>query len=181
VDPLLGLVELLGIAEEHELGRGRRDGHGVREGVLAGLVDEEDVDRALHVVPRPEPRGAGDEVERRLSLLGAPIERPPGMAGGLDVPEPPVLARLLPAHLQADHVGGFFVFVGPAQLVEEEDSSGHPPAPMPPRTCSRGASSGGRLGGHRSSDDVPEEAILSETGTGTGASRHGGASAGAVG
>ena len=72
VAPLERLVELLGIAEEHERAAGRRDGDRVGEAELAGLVDEEDVDAPRHggrrTRARPCPRRRGGS--RRASAAG---------------------------------------------------------------------------------------------------------------
>ena len=72
VAPLLRLLELLRIAEQHEAPRRLRDGEHVRERHLAGLVDEENVDapatlrepRATRCRRRREParRRAGRDI-----------------------------------------------------------------------------------------------------------------------
>ena len=57
-----GLAELLGIADEHEVARGRANRDDVGERHLSGLVDEEVVERLLHPRTSEQPRGAGDEL-----------------------------------------------------------------------------------------------------------------------
>ena len=63
------LVELLRIAEQDEAVRRSCDRDHVGQRDLAGLVDEQDVDRVDHLRRRPQPRRAGGEV-------GAPIVEP---------------------------------------------------------------------------------------------------------
>ncbi len=55
VAPLLRLLELLRVAEQHERPAGLGDGQRVGERHLPGLVDEEDVDALEHLLARPEP------------------------------------------------------------------------------------------------------------------------------
>ena len=62
VRPLDHLVELLRVADEHEVPRGRAHRERVGERDLAGLVDEEVVERAVVLGAREEPGGAGGEV-----------------------------------------------------------------------------------------------------------------------
>ena len=62
VDPLDGLVELAGIAEQDEAPRRLANGEGVGEAHLSRLVDDEDVHGAGHLLARPQPRGACGEV-----------------------------------------------------------------------------------------------------------------------
>ena len=67
VRSLQRLVELLGIAEQHEVRGARRRGDRVRERHLAGLIDEQHVDAPDHVVSRPQPGGAADHVQRAVA------------------------------------------------------------------------------------------------------------------
>ena len=70
VRSLQWLVELLRIAEQHEVRGARRRGDRVRERHLAGFVDEQRVDAPDHVVPRPQPGGAAEHT------LSVPSPRP---------------------------------------------------------------------------------------------------------
>ena len=70
VDALERLVELLGIAEQSDAVTGRRGGQHVRERHLAGLVDEQHVDRADHVGTGPQPVRSGGDV-RLAAVEGA--------------------------------------------------------------------------------------------------------------
>ena len=56
------LVELLRVADEHEVARAGAHRERVGERHLAGLVDEEVVERAVVLVAGEEPGGAGGEV-----------------------------------------------------------------------------------------------------------------------
>ena len=71
------LVELLRVAEQHEAPGRRRYGDDVRERHLAGLVDEQDVDRAAEVLARPDPgRPAGDvDLARRERVAQLAVRR----------------------------------------------------------------------------------------------------------
>ena len=62
MNPLDGLVELAGVAEQDEAPRCLADGEGVREAHLSRLVDDEHVHRVGHLLTRPQPRGAAGEV-----------------------------------------------------------------------------------------------------------------------
>ena len=74
---LLGLTELLRIAQQHQF-RGRwSDGQGVGQRELARLVDEEDVHGVFPPVGGPEPGRAGHQVEGRETVL-----RPFGLGPG---------------------------------------------------------------------------------------------------
>ena len=67
VRPLGGLVELLRVAEQHDGPRGGRAGEHVGEAHLAGLVDDEDVQRGLgprELGPAPRPGHGADDVDR---------------------------------------------------------------------------------------------------------------------
>ena len=55
--------ELLRVAEQHEPAPGARDRQRVGERHLAGLVDEQHVDRPPHLLARPQPRRPRDEVD----------------------------------------------------------------------------------------------------------------------
>ena len=57
------LVQLLRMAEQHEVPRAQGGDDCVRQGHLAWLVDEEDVAGVHHVLPGPEPGGAADHVD----------------------------------------------------------------------------------------------------------------------
>ena len=63
VGALRDLRQLVGVAEQDERARGPGHGAHGRERQLAGLVDEQDVDRVGHVVAGPEPAGAADDLE----------------------------------------------------------------------------------------------------------------------
>ena len=56
------LVELLRIADEHQIASSRSHRERVGEGNVAGLVDEEVVERGVVLLVREEPRRAGCEV-----------------------------------------------------------------------------------------------------------------------
>ncbi len=58
----LRLLELLGIAEKNDALRGLRHGEDVGERGLAGLVDEEDVERVRVFLARPEPGRPGADL-----------------------------------------------------------------------------------------------------------------------
>jgi hypothetical protein len=75
VAPLEGLVQLLGIAEEHERARGGRHRDRRRKAHLARLVDEEDIDAAGHGGIGPEPGSAADHVERAGRQRGGDLPR----------------------------------------------------------------------------------------------------------
>ena len=62
MNPLDGLVELAGVAQQDEAPRCLADGEGVREAHLSRLVDDEHVHRVGHLLTRPQPRGAAGEV-----------------------------------------------------------------------------------------------------------------------
>ena len=62
VNALADVRELLRVAEQDDASRRLRARHRVGERHLAGLVDEERVDRVLELVVRPEPRRAGGHV-----------------------------------------------------------------------------------------------------------------------
>ena len=62
VRPLDDLVELLRVADEHDVPRRRAHRERVRERNLPGLVDEEVVERGVVLGPREEPGGARGEV-----------------------------------------------------------------------------------------------------------------------
>jgi len=71
--PLHWLVELLRIAEQNDAPRSLRNRQNIRKRHLRGFVDEQNVDRACRVGPRPEPRrcagdrsSVADRVEERL-------------------------------------------------------------------------------------------------------------------
>ena len=66
VNALRDLGELERVAEQDEVAGGRADRERVRERDLAGLVDEQVVERLVHVLLGEEPGGAGDE----LHVLG---------------------------------------------------------------------------------------------------------------
>ena len=88
------LRQLVRVAEEDELARGRPDGERVGERELPGLVHEERVDRPVELVAGEEPRRPGDElelrVEHRVVRLGA-VDEPPLEASAL------LVTALLPA------------------------------------------------------------------------------------
>ena len=64
---LLGLLELLRVAEKDQAAGCGRDGEDVRQGHLPGLVDEEDVDRVLELLARPQPGGAAEDADLAIS------------------------------------------------------------------------------------------------------------------
>jgi hypothetical protein len=71
VGSLRHLGELLGVAQQDHVRRRAARGECVREGQLAGLVDDEHVDRCVvHVAAREQPRGPRHEVELLLGALG---------------------------------------------------------------------------------------------------------------
>ena len=61
VRALADLRELLRVAEQDEVAGAGGDGERVGERHLAGLVDQQDVDRRLHALAREQPRRAGDQ------------------------------------------------------------------------------------------------------------------------
>jgi hypothetical protein len=63
VRALQGLVELLRVAEQDQAARGRRDGEGVGQRDLPGLVHDEDVQGPREVLARPDPGRAAHDVE----------------------------------------------------------------------------------------------------------------------
>ena len=58
--------QLLRIAEQDDVARGGADGNRIRERRLAGLVDEQIIERLVECRAREQPRRAGDELRRRL-------------------------------------------------------------------------------------------------------------------
>jgi len=62
VDSLGWLLQLLRVAEQNHGWRSGRDGDGVGQGELTGLVNDQNIDEAPHVLTRPQPRGATHEV-----------------------------------------------------------------------------------------------------------------------
>src|SRR5438552_1285760 len=62
VNSLRDLGELEGITKQDEVAGGGSNGQRVRERYLAGLVDEEVVERLVHVLLCEQPGGAGDEL-----------------------------------------------------------------------------------------------------------------------
>ena len=93
MDPLRDLGELERVAEQDE--RPRRGAHRERVGErdLAGLVDEEVVERLVELLVREQPGGAGDEVDLGVgeAVLGDLDERPlvarrPSSARGTSTP-----------------------------------------------------------------------------------------------
>ena len=73
VRPLHRLVELLRIAEQHEILGGARDRDRVGEGDLAGFVDEQRVDRPGHLRRDPQPRRPGGEVRAAVAELAGDV------------------------------------------------------------------------------------------------------------
>src|SRR3569623_1516728 len=57
------LLELLRITEKDEVVCGPRDRDGIGETQLAGLINEEHVDRRTHLLVRPLPAGRAEQVE----------------------------------------------------------------------------------------------------------------------
>ena len=73
VNPVRGLAELVGIAQQDQVGGRRRDREQVGQRHLAGLIHHQGVQTPLHPAPGKEPRGAGHHlgflrVERILHL-----------------------------------------------------------------------------------------------------------------
>ena len=62
VDRLPDLRELLGVAEQDQVARARAHRERVGERDLAGLVDEEVVERAVQLLAAEQPRRPGHEV-----------------------------------------------------------------------------------------------------------------------
>ena len=66
MDPRADLRELVRVAEEDDRARRATHGHDVGQRHLAGLVDEQDVDLALHLVTGEQPRCPGRDVDRTI-------------------------------------------------------------------------------------------------------------------
>jgi hypothetical protein len=72
VGALVGLFELLGVAEQHEVARGAGEGEDLGERHLAGFVDEQVVELLGGIVAGPQPSGAADDGPSGRSLRGLP-------------------------------------------------------------------------------------------------------------
>ena len=98
------LVELLRVADEHEVPRGRAHRERVGERDLPGLVDEEVVERAVVLGAREEPGGAGGEVavgaRRRVGRRSRCVELVVADSGL------PPLAFFRPLKLEPELAGG---------------------------------------------------------------------------
>ncbi len=88
------LRELLGVAEEDEVGRGDAGGDDIGERSLARFVDEEHIDRVAHDRVTPEPAGSGGELGRAVVERGEYIGVGTRMTDAL-VTAVVVVARLL--------------------------------------------------------------------------------------
>src|SRR5947199_5317157 len=77
------LLELLGVAYEHKASRGLADREDIGQRHLSRLIDEKNVDCSLELGARPEPSGAGRQLEFAAAessvdvfvLLGLPNRR----------------------------------------------------------------------------------------------------------
>ncbi len=67
VRPLLRLLQLLRISDEHQIPGGPRDREGLHERNLTCLVDKKIVQAVSRVVSRPQPRRAADD----MSIIGS--------------------------------------------------------------------------------------------------------------
>ena len=66
---LRDLRQLVRVAEQDEVLRRRADGDRVRQRELAALVDEEDVEVPVELLPREEERRAGEQLHVLLEHL----------------------------------------------------------------------------------------------------------------
>ena len=98
VDRLRDLGELLGIAEQDHVARARAHRERVGERDLAGLVDQQVVERLVHLLAAEQPRGPGHEVVAAAGEVGDVLGVPDQPALGLVAVAPSSLYFFSPAN-----------------------------------------------------------------------------------